>query len=176
LFWFAKKERLLVRKIRGFAVSRGRNVTIGRGCFISNVVFSDGVTIEDYVRIIGNPSIYLGKDVYINCFSMISGEIRIEDNVLISQYVNIWGSAHRFIEKNKLVWDQYGKHGVTDQGYDIAPVVIKRGSWIGPQVVIFRGVTIGEGAIIGANSTVTKDIPDFAVAYGSPAHVVKYRR
>jgi len=107
---------------------------------------------------------------------MISGEIRIEDNVLISQYVNIWGSAHRFIEKNKLVWDQYGKHGVTDQGYDIAPVVIKRGSWIGPQVVIFRGVTIGEGAIIGANSTVTKDIPDFAVAYGSPAHVVKYRR
>jgi len=53
---------------------------------------------------------------------------------------------------------------------------------IGAHVVIFAnaticpGVTIGEGAVIGAGAVVTKDIPAFAVAYGNPAHVVKYRK
>jgi len=174
--WFAKKESLFIRKIRGLIVSKGKRVTIGKGCVISGCIFSKGVTIEDYVRIIGDPIAYLGKDVYINCFSMISGEIQIEDNVLISQYVNIWGRAHRFMDKDRLIWDQYGKHGITDQGYDKATVVIKRGSWIGPHVTIFRGVTIGEGAVIGANSVVTKDIPEFSVSYGVPARVVRYRK
>lgn len=174
--WFARKEALLVRRIRGLIVSKGKKVMIGKGCVVSGVIFSKGVTIEDYVRIMGEPTVYLGKDVYINCFSMISGEIQIEENVLISQYVNIWGRAHRFMDKDRLIWDQYGEHGVTDQGYDNAPVVIKRGAWIGPHVTIFRGVTVGKGAIIGANAVVTKDTPDFSVSYGVPARVIKYRK
>lgn len=173
--WFTKKDPIFLRRIRGIIVSKKKSVTIGRGCIVSGVHFSNGVTIEDYVRLLGDPKIILGKDVYINCFSMISGEITVEDNVLISQFVNIWGRAHRFMEKERLIWDQYGKHGVTDQGYDIAPVIIKRGAWIGPHVTVFRGVTIGTGAVIGANSVVTKNIPDFAVCYGSPARVVKFR-
>jgi acetyltransferase-like isoleucine patch superfamily enzyme len=47
--------------------------------------------------------------------------------------------------------------------------------WIGTGVTILSGVTIGDGAIIGANTLVTNDIPDFAIAYGSPASVIRYR-
>lgn len=52
---------------------------------------------------------------------------------------------------------------------------IKNDVWIGVDSVILRGVTIGNGVIIGANSVVNKDIPDFAIAVGSPAKVIKYR-
>jgi virginiamycin A acetyltransferase len=55
------------------------------------------------------------------------------------------------------------------------PLNIGHDVWIGTHVVILRGVTIGNGAVIGAGSVVTKDIPDFAVAVGVPAKVIKYR-
>ena len=170
------KEYSLIRKLRGKLVSGKNRVSIGKGCVISNTVFSKGVTIEDYVRIMGNPKIKIGENVYINCFTMISGDITVEDDVLISQFVNIWGRAHRFMKKDMKIWDQYGKHGITDQGYDIKPIIIKSGAWIGPHVTIFRGVTIGEGAVIGANSVVTKNIPDYAVCFGAPAKIIKYRK
>lgn len=173
--WLASKEFDFIRKIRGYIVSSGMRTNIGRGCVIKNVEFSDGVTIEDYVRIIGEKKIFIGKNVYINCYTMISGEITIADNVLVSQFVNIWGRSHRFEEKNKLIWDQHGMHGVTDQGYREAPVIIGHGAWIGPHVTVVRGVTIGEGAVIGANSVVTKDIPEYTVCYGIPARVIKHR-
>lgn len=173
--FIAKKDGRIVRRIRGAIVSRRRRVLVGKGCVLYRVAFSNGVTIEDYVRIVGTPRVELGRDVYINCFSMISGEISIGDNVLISQYVNIWGRAHRFNDKSKLIWDQHGEHGISDQGYDLSPVTIGKGAWIGPHVTVFRGVTIGEGAVIGANSVVTKDVPAFAICYGTPARVFRYR-
>ena len=54
------------------------------------------------------------------------------------------------------------------------PVLIKYGAWVGAGATILPGVTVGKYAIIGANSVVNKDIPDYAVAVGSPAKVVKY--
>ena len=55
----------------------------------------------------------------------------------------------------------------------IAPIVIKRGSWIGQNVVVSPGVTVGEMSIVGANSVVTHDVPAFSIAVGTPARVVK---
>ena len=55
----------------------------------------------------------------------------------------------------------------------IAPVTIKKGSWIGQNVVILPGVTIGENVIIGANSVVRKSLPDRCIAAGNPAKVKK---
>ncbi len=52
-----------------------------------------------------------------------------------------------------------------------APVVIEDHVWIGFNVAILKGVTIGKGAIIGAGSVVTKDIPDNCVVYGNPAKI-----
>lgn len=55
-----------------------------------------------------------------------------------------------------------------------APIIIKDKVWIGFNCIIMKGVTIGEGAVIAAGSVVTKDVPDYAVAGGNPAKVIKY--
>ena len=57
----------------------------------------------------------------------------------------------------------------------IKSISIGQDCWIGSGAKILAGVTIGNGAVIGANSVVTKDIPPFAIAVGSPARVIKYR-
>lgn len=54
-------------------------------------------------------------------------------------------------------------------------VIIKNDVWIGTESIIRRGVTIGNCAVIGANSFVNKNVPDFAVVAGSPAKIIKYR-
>lgn len=157
---------------RGWFISGYHNVKIGKGTVIGNVVINDGTTINDYCRLFGMPEISIGKNVYINCFTMILGDIVIEDDVMISQYVNIWGRSHIFKNKDQPIWVQHGKGG---QGYKIGKIIIKKGAWIGPHVTILRGITVGEGAVIGAGAVVTKDIPDYAVAFGVPARVTYYR-
>ena len=57
-----------------------------------------------------------------------------------------------------------------------APVVIKDKAWIGFNSIIMKGVTIGEGAVVGAGSVVTKDVPDYAVVGGNPAQILKYTK
>lgn len=56
-----------------------------------------------------------------------------------------------------------------------ADVRIEKGAWIGCNVTILKGVTIGTGAVVGAGSLVTNSIPPYAVAVGTPAKVIKYR-
>ena len=55
-----------------------------------------------------------------------------------------------------------------------APIIIKDKAWIGFNCIIMKGVTIGEGAVIGAGSVVTKNVPDYAIVGGNPAKVIKY--
>jgi acetyltransferase-like isoleucine patch superfamily enzyme len=62
---------------------------------------------------------------------------------------------------------------ISQQSQPERPVVIGDGSWLGHGAVVLPGVTIGKHVVIGANSVVTKDIPDFSVAVGSPAKVIR---
>jgi len=67
-----------------------------------------------------------------------------------------------------------GSRAVLDQGITrVAPVEIADGAWLGENVVVGPGVRIGRGAVIGANAVVLEDVPDFAVAVGAPARVVR---
>ncbi|MCJ7651750.1 MAG: acyltransferase, partial [Candidatus Lokiarchaeota archaeon] len=59
-------------------------------------------------------------------------------------------------------------------GYPPSPVRIKKGAWLGLHSIVLGGVTIGEGSVIAAGAVVTKDVPDFALAGGVPAKVLKY--
>jgi acetyltransferase-like isoleucine patch superfamily enzyme len=61
------------------------------------------------------------------------------------------------------------------QGHDSGDISIGNDVWIGSHVVVLPGVKIGNSVVIGANSVVTKDVPDFGVAIGSPAKVIRYR-
>ena len=166
------KESVLRRKARGWLRTGKRNVCLGRGCVVSSTArLGEGTTIEDYARVTG--PVRLGRNVYVNCFTMISGDVEIGDGVLSSQFATIWARAHRFMDRDLPIWDQ---HGGADNGYDARPIRIGAGAWIGPQATVFRGVTIGEGAVVGAGSVVTHDVPAFAVCWGAPAKVVKYRQ
>ncbi|HEB86952.1 MAG TPA: acyltransferase [Gammaproteobacteria bacterium] len=91
--------------------------------------------------------------------------ICIEDDVMFAANVNITDALHGF-ETADIPYKYQPL-------FRSAPIRIGKGSWIGQNVVILPGVTIGEQCIIGANSTVTKSIPARSIAFGNPARVHK---
>lgn len=103
-----------------------------------------------------------GKNVFINHSAILSasGGIEFEDGVQCAPGLRIATINHDFNERHSIY--TYGK------------VTIKKNAWIGMNVTICPGVTIGEYAVVGAGAVVTKDIPDYGVAVGSPAKVIKY--
>lgn len=103
----------------------------------------------------------IGKNVYINSglLAMARGGITIEDGVQIAANVQLISNNH----------DPYDLSILTCK-----PVLIKKAAWIGAGASILPGVSIGKHAIVGAASVVTKDVPDYAVAVGNPARVIKY--
>ena len=103
-----------------------------------------------------------GKGVFINHSAILSasGGIQFEDGVSVAPGVRIATINHDFNERHTKY--TYGK------------VLIKKNAWIGMNVTICPGVTIGEYAVVGAGAVVTKDIPDYGVAVGNPAKVIKY--
>ena len=92
-------------------------------------------------------------------------EVTIEDDVLFASNVLVADGTHGFATPDEPY--KYQPLG------SLAPVRIGRGSWIGQNVVVLPGVTIGELAIVGANSVVTRNIPPRTIAVGVPARVVK---
>ncbi len=143
-------------------------ITIGDDCLIEGAL----VTEADHSQIIIGNNVYVGGETILDCV----GQITVEDDVLISYRCIISDSDNHnirySIRKHDLAeWKQGGRAdwSLTPQ----APVHIKKGAWIGTSVIILKGVTIGEGAIIGAGSVVTKDVPDWTIAAGNPARVIK---
>lgn len=92
-------------------------------------------------------------------------EITIEDDVMFASNINITDGLHGYGNTN----EPYKYQNI----FKISPITIKRGCWIGQNVVILPGVSIGEFSIIGSNSIVTKSIPDKSIAVGSPSKVIK---
>ncbi|MGR9045082.1 MAG: acetyltransferase [Gammaproteobacteria bacterium] len=117
--------------------------------------------------------IQFGHDVQINDFVHIAAidSIKIGDNVLIASHVFITDHNH----------GSHGANGVhtspiippVERELSYASVTIGSNVWIGEFVSVLPGVTIGEGAIIGAMSVVNRDIPAYSIAVGSPARVIK---
>lgn len=105
--------------------------------------------------------IKLGSNVFANhgLTVMSLGGIVIEDGVMMGPEVGLFTVNHD-PDNVRIIMTK--------------PIHIKRDAWLGARVNVLPGVTIGEGAIIGTGSVVTKDIPDHAVAVGNPAKVIKY--
>lgn len=134
--------------------------------------FSDTSEIRPGAYVVGCSKIEIGSRVVIRPACMLFGEsaslscsISIEDDVMLGAGVHIYINNHKF-EKLGIPF--------IDQGYypDEA-VIIKKGSWIGANVILLPGVTIGENTVIGAGSIVTKSIPSNVVAAGNPARIIK---
>lgn len=95
----------------------------------------------------------------------VASQIIIEDFVLIGSGVHIYVSNHNFSDPSTAIFFQ---------GHDeVKPVQLSYGCWIGANSIILPGVTIGRNAVIGAGSVVTKSVPDYAVAAGNPAKILR---
>lgn len=117
-------------------------------------------------------TITIGSNTYIgrNCiFQSAHGRIIIGDNVMFGAGVHIHGGNHEIHTVGKLM-NEIEKLPDSDGIVKIANDV-----WIGSNAIILKGVSINEGAVIGAGSVVTKDIPAYAIAVGNPCKVIKYR-
>ena len=119
------------------------------------------------------PLIRIGSDVAINDYVHIGAveSVSIGDRVLIASKVFISDHDHGSYGKNGVHSDPRIPPG--ERPLSAAPVVIEDDVWIGEFVSVLAGVRIGKGAIIGTMSTVTKDIPPYCIAVGSPARVIK---
>jgi acetyltransferase-like isoleucine patch superfamily enzyme len=113
------------------------------------------------------PVISIGDGTSISGFCTVTAarSVVIEARVLMARYVYISDHTHARDSQETAIKDQ-GIAGV-------APVRVCEGAWLGQGVVICPGVTIGRNAIVGANSVVRDDVPDFAVAVGAPARVIR---
>lgn len=128
-------------------------------------VLGDNSVIEDYCCInnaVGE--IIIGNHSRIGLHNTIIGPVHIGNHVNLAQGVVISGLNHNYenIELN-----------ISDQGVSTSQVTIHDDVWIGANSVIAAGITIGRHCVIGAGSIVTKNIPDYSVAVGNPAKIIK---
>lgn len=107
------------------------------------------------------PKVQVGNNSVIGRQCHLLGDITIKDNVSITAQTYIFASSHY-------------KDSSTFEAY-VSPVVIEDYAWIGARAMILPGVKIGKGAILGAASTATKSIDDFAICVGTPAKQVGVR-
>lgn len=136
--------------------------------------FLRDVRISSTVDIISKDKLSIGDNVWINHYTRIdaSGGVRIGEGCQIGSSVGIFShSSHNAI---RLMGAHYMKVSKDKRvGYILKSTEIGEYTFIGSGSYIMPGVKIGKGCIIGTNSVVTKDIPDYSVAVGSPAKVIK---
>ena len=149
----------------------GNNVFLGPGSFMIAMTHYPTMTMEHPEKKQPiqrfNSKIIIGDNVTSTADLQIAAqsEITIENDVMFAANIHINDAFHGYENAN----EPYKYQKISK----IAPVLIKRGCWIGQNVVILPGVTIGQYSIIGANSVVTKSVPDRCIAVGSPAKVMK---
>ena len=117
--------------------------------------------------------IWLGDDIYIGpraLFYCTKSKIIIMGKVTIGPSLTIMAGDHNYKTIGKFVFDEVTKMPENDQDVVIEPDV-----WIGCNVTILKGITIHHGAIVGAGTVVTKDIPPYAIVAGNPAKIIKSR-
>lgn len=152
----------------------GENVTIEDGVLIfhpenialhNNIYIGHNTILKGYYKnnMIIRSNTWIGQ----NCFFHSAGGLEIGEAVGIGPCVKIITSAHT---------DSDLDLPVLYQPLEFQKVILKDGCDIGVNSTILPGVTIGKGAIIGAGSVVTRDIPDYSIAVGSPAKVIRNRR
>jgi UDP-2-acetamido-3-amino-2,3-dideoxy-glucuronate N-acetyltransferase len=145
-------------------VKLGKDVKIFAFANLYGCTIGDGSQIGTFVEIQKNAVI--GRNVKVSSHTFICEGVHIEDNVFVGHNVS-------FIN------DKYPRSAnadgslQTEADWKVVQTMVKKGASIGTSVTILCGVTIGENAIVGAGSVVTKDVPDNAVVAGNPARLFR---
>lgn len=108
----------------------------------------------------------IGRDVYIatGCWLHAWGGIALEDEVQLGPYAVLVSGDHTRESGSY----RYGPSR-------LAPIRLCRGSWVAAHATVTKGVTVGRGALVAANSVATREVPDFAVAGGVPARIIQQK-
>lgn len=150
-------------------ILRGANIN-AIGNPKNKISIGDGVQIQQGVdiRALNDTCIKIEEDTFIGPYVCIAGpgNIKIGKGCLIAAHSGLFANNHIFTDLMQYI----AKQGITRKG-----IVIEDDCWLGHRVTVTDGVTIGKGSVIGAGSVVTKDIPPYSVAVGTPAKVVKSR-
>lgn len=118
------------------------------------------------IKIYGKEHVSIGNNCGINAFINIWGHggVEIGNNVMIASHVSITSLTHDYSCENMRFAPIIKKK-----------VIIEDDVWIGSGAIIFPGIRIGKGAVIGAGSVVTKNVPNYAIMIGNPAKLLKIR-
>ncbi|MCS6886911.1 acyltransferase [Chloroflexus sp.] len=167
----------------GVRIRFAGNVRLGAGVYLDHGVYlhacPGGITIGAESMVMKNAILHvynfrnlphshitIGRRSLIgeSCILRGQGGITIGDDVYLGTLVQILAVNHVFSDTTRPISAQ----GITAQGISIGD-----GSWIGSGAIILDGVRIGKNVVVGAGAVVTKDIPDYCVAVGNPARVVR---
>lgn len=144
-------------------VKLGRNVKIYDFVNLYGCEIGDNTKIGTFVEI--QKGTKIGKNVKISSHTFICEGVTIEDGVFVGHNVTFIN------DKYPGATNENGELQ-TEKDWKVIPTLVKRGTSIGSSATIMCGVTIGEGAMVGAGSVVTKDIPPGVTVRGVPARVL----
>jgi len=133
-----------------------------------NVVLEENINIGKSTQLIG--SVKIGRNSSINENCKLFGDVEIGDNCLLSNNIFISSGGHIYNKVPSLPIKEQDTLDTINK-----KVIIENDCWIGINVVIMAGVTIGKGSIIGANSVVVKNVNPYSVIGGVPAKLIKKR-
>ena len=138
-----------------------KRIMIGEKVYINDRTWLACLPFKD-----ANASLSIGDGTYIGrfCHLYATSKIEIGNKVLIADKVYLADNQHGFMDVNIPVIDQ--------PVVQTAPVIIGDGAWLGESVCVI-GAKVGKHSVVGANAVVLKDIPDYCVAAGAPAKIIK---
>ncbi len=183
----------LIMKMDGAAAIEGRvrivyasNIKLGRNVFLDSGVYlhglPGGISIGDNTflmhhtmlhvfnfRKLPQAKITIGNNCFLGEYNIIRGQggVQIGNDVYTGPMVQIVAVNHVYSDPNRPIREQ----GITAKG-----IIIEDDVWLGANVTVVDGVTIGRGSIIGAGAVVTQNIPPYSIAVGTPARPVKNRQ
>jgi UDP-2-acetamido-3-amino-2,3-dideoxy-glucuronate N-acetyltransferase len=146
------------------------NVNLGKNIRIFNFVNAYGCSIDDNSKIGAfveiQKGVSIGKNCKISSHSFLCEGVQIEDNVFIGHGVMFTNDL--FPRATNVDGSQQ-----TEEDWKVIETKVNKGASIGSNATILCGITIGENALIGAGSVVTKDVPPHTVVAGVPAKIIK---
>jgi acetyltransferase-like isoleucine patch superfamily enzyme len=156
--------------INPFKHHKGKNTLIRRRTRMDVVPFKlfsigNNSTIEDFCTVNnGVGTVIIGNKTRIGLGCTLIGPVTIGNDVRLAQNVVLSGLNHNYKDISL---------PISEQGVTTSPIVVMDETWIGSNSVILPGVTIGKHCVIAAGSVVTKSIPDYCIAAGNPARILK---
>ena len=150
-------------------------VVVSNSSKVSDSILKYYSRLKDYTEIYNST---LGEYSYISQYSIINKtKIGKFSSIANGVYIGLWEHNRAVSTHSFYLYEHSGNfvEGYTNYDRDDIETYIGHDVWIGANAVVMKGVSVGDGAIVGASAVVTKDVPPYAIVVGNPARIIKYR-